>query len=275
MAFVDISDPQNPVYVGELPLTPGDTQPNSWRDAKVYKDHVYVVADNAGDHGMQVFDLTKLREYEPGDEPITYEAGMVYDKVNSAHNVAINKETGYAYIVGASGGGQTCGGGLHMVNIQDPMNPTFAGCFADERTGRRGTGYSHDAQCIVYDGPDEEFQGQEICFGANETALSIADVTDKDNPKALAVAEYPHSAYTHQGWITEDQRYFYVNDELDELSNENVDSTRTIVFDVTDLDNPQLVKTYTYGPKSSDHNLYIEGDRMYMSNYASGLRVHD
>ena len=89
------------------------------------------------------------------------------------------------------------------------------------------------------------------------------------------MAEYPNSAYTHQGWLTEDQRYFYVNDELDELSNENVDSTRTIVFDVTELDNPRLVKTYTYGPKSSDHNLYIKGDRMYMSNYASGLRVHD
>jgi choice-of-anchor B domain-containing protein len=277
MAFVDISDPQNPVYVGELPLTPGDTQPNSWRDAKVYKDHMYVVADNAGDHGMQVFDLTRLREHEPGDEPITYEAGTVYNKVNSAHNGAINKETGYAYIVGAGAGPgvQSCGGGLHMVNIQEPMNPTFAGCFADERTGRRGTGYSHDAQCTVYDGPDGEFQGREICFGANETALSIADVTDKDNPRALAVAEYPNSAYTHQGWLTEDQRYFYLNDELDELSNENVDSTRTIVFDVTDLDNPRLVKTYTYGPKSSDHNLYIKGDRMYMSNYASGLRVHD
>lgn len=279
MAFVDISDPQNPVYVGELPLTPGDdTQPNSWRDAKVYENHMYVVADNAGDHGMQVFDLTRLREHEPGSDPITYEASAVYDEINSAHNVAINTETGYAYIVGAGagpGGVQSCGGGLHMVNIQDPVNPTFAGCFADERTGRRGTGYTHDVQCVVYDGPDTEYQGDEICFGGNETALSIANVTNKDNPQALAVAEYANSAYTHQGWITEDHRYFYVNDELDELSNENVQKTRTMIFDITDLDNPQLVKEYTYGPESSDHNMYVKGQRLYMSNYASGLRVHD
>ena len=274
MAFVDISDPQNPVYVGELPLTPGDTQPNSWRDAKVYKNHMFVVADNAGEHGMQVFDLTRLREHEPGDDPITYEADAIYDEINSAHNVVINKDTGYAYIVGAGGGGQTCGGGLHMVNIQDPTSPEFAGCFADERTGRKGTGYSHDAQCLTYEGPDEDYQGHEICFGSNETALSIADVTDKDNPQALAAAEYPRAAYTHQGWITEDHRYFYVNDELDELSG-NVDQTRTMIWDVTDLDDPQLVKEYTWGTQSSDHNMYVKGDRMYMSNYASGLRVHD
>ena len=274
MAFVDISDPQNPVYIGELPLTEG-ANPASWRDAKVYENHMYVVSDGAGEHGMQVFDLTRLRDYEMGSGPVTYESDMVYDKVNSAHNVFINEDTGYAYIVGAGGGGETCGGGLHMVNIQEPMNPTFAGCFADERTGRRGTGYSHDVQCLIYEGPDEEHQGQEICFGSNETALSIADVTDKENPQALSIGEYPNSAYTHQGWITEDHRYFYVNDELDELSNENVEQTRTMIWDITDLDDPQLVKEYTYGPKSSDHNMYIKDERLYMSNYASGLRVHD
>jgi choice-of-anchor B domain-containing protein len=275
MSFVDISDPQNPVYVGELPLTPGETQPNSWRDAKVYKNHMYVVADNAGEHGMQIFDLTRLRDYEMGGDPMQFEADKVYDRINSAHNVVINKETGYAYIVGAGGGGETCGGGLHMVNIQQPMQPEFAGCFADDRTGRRGTGYSHDAQCLIYSGPDTDHQGDEICFGSNETALSIADVTDKEKPVALAAAEYPRAAYTHQGWITDDHRYFYVNDELDELQNEEVDQTRTMIWDITDLDDPQLVKEYTWGPKSSDHNMYVKGERLYMSNYASGLRVHD
>ncbi len=75
-----------------------------------------------------------------------------------------------------------------MINIEDPENPQFAGCFADQATGRRNTGYSHDAQCVTYRGPDREHQGKEICLGANETALSIADVTDKTNPVALSSA---------------------------------------------------------------------------------------
>ena len=272
-AFVDVSDPTNPVYVGELPLTDG-ARVNSWRDVKVYKDHAFVVADNAGDHGMQIFDLTQLREVAPGEMPVTFEETALYDKVNSVHNIVINKESGYAYAVGSSGGGNTCGGGLHMINIEDPLNPTFEGCFADRSTGRSGTGYSHDAQCVMYNGPDQEYQGREICIGSNETAISVADVTDKDNPEAIATASYPDHAYVHQGWFTENQRYFYQNDELDELQGK-AGGTRTLVWDMSDLDNPTLVNELTNAEGSTDHNLYVEGDRMYQSNYKSGLQIFD
>ena len=53
---VDISDPLNPFVVGFLP-TP--TESATWRDMKVYKDNVYIVADGANMHGVQVFDLTQ------------------------------------------------------------------------------------------------------------------------------------------------------------------------------------------------------------------------
>ncbi|MDZ7756536.1 choice-of-anchor B family protein [Rhodohalobacter sp.] len=270
-SFVDVTDPLNPVYIGNLPLTDG-AQPSSWRDMKVYKNHVYVVSDNAREHGMQVLDLTQLRDFD--GEPILFEETTIYDNVNSVHNIVINEETGYAFAVGSGGGGETCGGGLHMIDIRDPANPTFAGCFADPSTGRSGTGYIHDAQCVTYTGPDEEHQGQEVCFGANETAISIADVTDKENPVALSTASYPDHAYVHQGWLTEDQRYFFQNDELDELTG-IVDRTRTIIWDVSDLDDPQFVREFYLDNPASDHNLYILGNTMYQSNYVSGLQVID
>ena len=270
-AFVDVSDPNNPTYVGELMLTEG-SNPGFWRDIKVYKDHAFIVADGSGSHGMQVFDLTRLRNV--AEIPYTFDADAIYDGVHSAHNIVINEDTGFAYAVGSSSGGETCGGGLHMINIQDPINPQFAGCFSDTNTGRSGTGYSHDAMCIVYHGPDADHQGKEICFGANETALSIADVSDKSSPVALSNASYPNVSYAHQGWITEDHKYFYLDDELDELQG-RTSSTRTLVWDVTDLDDPQLVKEHQSASKSSDHNLYIRGNYMYQSNYVSGLHVLD
>lgn len=270
-AFVDISDPANPVYVGNLEKTEG--APGSvWRDMKVYKNHVFIVADGAGEHGMQVFDLTQLRDVD--NPPVEFEETAHYSNIHSAHNIVINEDTGYAYAVGASSGGETCGGGLHMINIQDPTNPEFVGCFADPATGRASTGYSHDAQCVTYSGPDVEHQGKEICLGANETALSIADVTDKENPIALSNASYPNVGYAHQGWLTEDQRYFFLDDELDELSG-TLEGTRTLIWDVSDLDDPQLVREYISEDKSSDHNLYIKGNLMYQSNYQSGLRILD
>jgi len=270
-SFVDVTDPVHPVVVGNLPKT--ESSPGSaWRDMKVYDNHVYIVADGAADHGMQVFDLTRLRDFS--GTMLNFDVDAHYDRVNSVHNIVINEETGFAYAVGASGGGNTCGGGLHMIDIREPKNPTFAGCFAHPNTGRRGTGYAHDAQCVIYNGPDEEHAGREICFGSNETALSIADVTDKENPVVLGLAEYPNVAYTHQGWLTEDQSYFYMNDELDEVQG-LAQNTRTLIFDVMDLDEPQLLKEHFTENTSSDHNLYIRGNLMYQSNYNSGLRVFD
>lgn len=270
-AFVDVTDPSNPVYVGQLPLTAGAV-PNVWRDIKVYRDHAFVVADGAGPHGMQVFDLRRLREAPPAEMPVTFEATAHYDRIASAHNIVINEETGFAYAVGAGMGGETCGGALHMIDIREPDRPAFAGCFADAETGRQKTGYTHDAQCVVYRGPDVEWQGREICFNASETALGIADVTDKASPRSIAVASYPNVAYTHQGWLTVDHRYFYINDELDEVSG-SVEGTRTLVWDVTDLDDPILVREHIGTQRSVDHNLYVKGDRMYQSNYNSGLRI--
>ena len=270
-SFVDIRDPYNPVYVGDLPKS-AETRTTIWRDMKVYRNHVYIVADAAGEHGVQVFDLTELRRFD--GEPLTFAETFRYDGIHSAHNIVINEETGFAYAVGNSGGGETCGGGLHMINLEDPARPEFAGCFAEPATGRRGTGYSHDAQCVVYHGPDAEHQGKEVCFGSNETALNIADVTDKAAPVTIATQSYPNAAYAHQGWLTEDHTYFYMNDEGDEPQG-LVDGTRTLVWDVTDLDDPVLVKEHIAETTATDHNLYVKGDVMYQSNYSAGLRVLD
>lgn len=271
--FVDMSNATRPVAVADLPLTDG-ARPAAWRDIKIYKDHAYIVSDGAGPHGMQVFDLTRLRTLKPqaNGQPVKVEYDYLYKEIASAHNIVINEESGYAYSVGSSAGGTTCGGGLHMIDIREPKQPKFAGCFADNQTGRAGTGYSHDAQCVTYKGPDKRYKGREICIGSNENTISIADVTEKANPKALSRAGYPNVAYAHQGWLTDDHTYYYLNDEGDETGG-LVTKTRTLVWNLTDLENPKLAKEHMGVEPASDHNLYIQGDYMYQANYRSGLRI--
>ena len=268
VAFINIGDPYNPFYVGQLMKTEGSPGSN-WRDVKVYKNHAFIVSDGANQHGMQVFDLTQLRDVDPADMPVEFEETVHYDGIASSHNIVINEETGYAYAVGNDSGGKTCGGQLHMINIQDPRNPTFAGCFVHE--GGRGT---HDAQCVIYRGPDARYRDKEICFNSNGSQFVIADVTNKEKPVTVANTMYPNIAYTHQGWLSEDQRYFYMNDELDEM-NGSVDQTRTLIWDVTELDDPLLVKEFMLDSRASDHNLYIRGNLLYESNYQAGLRILD
>jgi choice-of-anchor B domain-containing protein len=260
-AFVDISTPGEPVYAGNLPTRSGDS---TWRGIKVFADHAFIVSE-ALNHGMQVFDLTRLRDVtrnDAGSPPVTFTETAHYAGFGSTHTLAINTHTGFAYAAGT----RTCEGGLHVVDIRAPGSPRAAGCFGLD-------GYTHETQCVIYAGPDRRYQGREVCFNSNEDTLTVVDVTDKHEQVLLSRTGYGGSAYTHQGWLTEDQRFFLVNDEGDETTFRH--PTRTWIWDVSDLAAPAITSLYDGPTPSIDHNLYIRGHLVYESNYRSGLRVID
>ncbi|WP_246277470.1 choice-of-anchor B family protein [Winogradskyella ursingii] len=259
-AFVNVTDPVNPIFLGRLNTNAGT---NFWRDVKVYNNYAFIVADGAGNHGMQVFDLTRLRDVT--NAPATFSADAVYSGVGSCHNIVINESEAVAYLVGCT---STNGGGPIFVDISNPMNPTLLG---DYTAG----GYSHDAQVVTYNGPDSDYTGKEIYIGSNGNTdkVVILDVTDKSNIIPISDFTYPQTAYAHQGWFTEDQAYFILGDEVDEQSFGF--NSKTLVFDFTDLDNPTLSATY-FGPTAAiDHNGYVLGNEYYLANYRAGLRVLD
>ncbi len=257
-AFVDITDPVNPIFLGRLDTSNGNT--SFWRDIKVYNNFAFIVADSVGSHGMQVFDLKRLRNVSNAPENFT--ADTVFTGVNSCHNIVINESEAIAYLVGCN----TFSGGPTFIDISDPMNPTSIGGYPDK-------GYSHDAQVITYNGPDTDYSGKQIYIGSDEDRINFLDVTNKNNVVAISDVEYPQIAYTHQGWFTEDQRYFLLGDEGDESGFGM--NTRTLVFDVSDLDNPVLSSTYLGVTKAVDHNGYVNGDKFYLANYRAGIRVLD
>ena len=258
-AFVDVTNPYDPVYLGFLASYTGST---AWRDIKVYENHACIVSDNNGAHGMQVFDLTRLRSVASPPESFTETAH--YSGFQEGHNIAINEASGYAYAVGT----ETYSGGLHFIDISNPVSPVSAGGFS-------GDGYTHDAQVVIYSGPDTGYTGREIAFNSNEDTLTIVDVTDKNSPLQLSRSGYPNAAYTHQGWLTEDQRYFISNDELDEYQLQSVRYTRTHLWNVADLDAPIYMGYYEATVQSIDHNLYVHNGLAYAANYTTGLRVLD
>jgi hypothetical protein len=151
-----------------------------------------------------------------------------------------------------------------MVDIRQPTSPRSAGCFADD-------GYTHDVQCVIYGGPDGDHTGKEICFAANEDTLTIVDVTDKELPVAISRTSYPGVGYTHQGWLSGDHRFFLSDDESDETGRGH--KTRTYIWDLRDLDAPELTGTYEAETEAIDHNQYIRGRHTYQANYRAGLRI--
>ena len=255
-AFIDMSDPSNLIFLGSLPTA---TDNSLWRDVKVYNNHAFIVSEAQG-HGMQIFDLTRLRNVVNPPEIFTADAN--YNEFGSAHNILINENTGFAYVVGSN----TFSGGPHFINIQNPTSPFAAG-------GYENDSYSHDAQVVTYNGPDSDYTGKEILIGSNENEVVIVDVSDKNNPTQISTIDYSNIGYTHQGWFTESMTYFILGDELDEINFGS--NSRTLVFDFTDLDNPTFHMEYLGPTTAIDHNVYVVGNTLYISNYSAGLRTVD
>ena len=152
--------------------------PSNWFDMKTYKDHIFVVSEDPS-HGMYIYDLSELDLLSRETPDMNLLGTAHYNGVGNSHNIVINEETGFAYLVGTF----TCRGGLHMVDISTPTEPKFVGCFSKDR-------YVHDAQCVVYRGPDTDYVDREICFCSNEDTVTIVDVTDKANPACISKLSY-------------------------------------------------------------------------------------
>jgi len=265
-SFVDVTNPVKPIVLAFLPTHTG---PSIWRDMKVVNNVAFIVSE-AKDHGLQVFDLTRFRSMTSFGY---VESDTHYNLFGNAHNIVSNEETEYVYVVGATQRQyeHSCRGGLHFINVRDPLNPVYSGCYPDD-------GYTHDAQCVIYHGPDARYHDREICFSFNEDTLTLVDVTDKSAPVLVSKRGYSHAMYTHQGWLTEDQTIVLLDDELDEAYDVTPEAgkaghTITYFWDVTDLENPELKNHYISTEVAIDHNQYIHQGLTYQSNYGAGLRI--
>ena len=255
-SIVEITDPVNPVMIANVPTA---SVPSLWRDIKVIGDFAYIVSE-AGEHGLQIVDLSSVPSLAPMSE---LEVVTHYTEFGSAHNVVANPTTGFIYGVGTD----TFGGGLHIVDVSEPASPNLVGSWEEQ--------YIHDAQVVVYDGEDNDYNGREIAFVfSGFSGCHIVNVEDKTDCYTISSLVHPEFVYPHQGWLTEDHRFVLMNDEMDEAAG-ITETTRTWVFDVQDLDNPEVIGYHEGSLSVTDHNLYTHQGKVYQANYYAGLQVLD
>ncbi|CAN5524827.1 hypothetical protein BH09PLA1_BH09PLA1_23150 [soil metagenome] len=269
-AVIDMTNPRAPKYVANIPSAGSNT---SWREPKVFQNTVYIGVDG-GTHRLQYADLTQVRNYTGTTLTLGY--GTFGGTFNGSiptniHTLQINPDSGYLYLSGTS----INSGAPLMVNVNNPSAPVAAGVVTSL------DGYSHEAQVVTYHGPDPAYQGREIMLSSNGkqgTAVdtfSIVDVTNKAATQRLSSKTYTGAGYIHQGWLTEDQRYFFQNDELDEQAGTtgNPVHTRSHLWDVSSLSNP-IYKGFIDLPTTSiDHNMYVKDGFLFETNYTTGLRM--
>jgi choice-of-anchor B domain-containing protein len=257
----EVTDPANTTVVAHLPGVA-----SIWRDIKTYQTFAYAVSEGGG--GIQVFDLAGI------------DSGTIVDFGNvttgggtlKTHNVAINETSARLYRIG---GGGSPTEGLRIYSLANPSVPAFLGSY--------NTRYCHDAQIVTWN--EAPFAGVEVafCYGNNASGggspgVDILNVSDPLNIALIGSIDlsqppiFSHAAsYSHQGWLSEDRRYLYFDDEVDESATGNPTTTR--ILDIQDLANPLQVAIFTNTTSARDHNLYVRGSKIFQANYRSGLRV--
>jgi choice-of-anchor B domain-containing protein len=231
-SIVNLSDPQNPV---EVTFIPGP--PSIWRDIKVHSTYAYVITEQTGTgQGLQIIDLSQL--------PTTATLANTIDTwFSRAHNIFI--DDGYAYIIGTNNGG-----GMHILDLSDPVNPTRTSYYT-------GSGYIHDV--YVWD---------DTVVACAEDVYDLVDVTDKSNAQLISRSIALPQIYAHSGWMTEDKRYFYGTEEFNQID--------ITVWDLADRTSWDLVVPSWEMPSNSTvHNLFIKGNYAHISYYSDGYVVLD
>jgi len=278
VAVVDITDPQAPQQVS---YAYGSS--TTWREVTIYqrydaaakrwRAYAYITADNAPDY-LMLLDLSGLpNSAEHVNYASDFRSAHTDYLLNADYTYGIPESAAGAQLV-ISGTSATNAGNYRLYSLAQPRTPSLLS------TGNRG--YAHDvasfgiadarkAQC-----PNGAAAAKcQVLADFNETTIDFWDVTLPSAPTFLSSRSYAGAQYVHSGWWTEDGRYLFAHDELDEQRG----SLPTIVrvFDMTALANPLLASSWTDpGPTQAiDHNGYVRGNRYYMAHYAKGLTVLD
>ncbi|MBL7804818.1 MAG: choice-of-anchor B family protein [Saprospiraceae bacterium] len=241
MIVVDITDPDNPVNLVQIP------GPNNlWKEIKVYQHYAYVTSE--GGQGLQIIDLSPLPatilpyHFYTGDGPI---AGQL----NTIHALHIDVEKGFVYLYGSN----LFSGGPVVLDINaDPYNPTYAGNFDQ-------LGYVHDG-----------YAENDILYGSHIYAgiLSIVDMSDKQDPVVLGTIETP-GQFTHNSWLLDNNQVILTTDEATPSYVTSYD-----ISDPTDIKELDRVSTND-GNGSIGHNTHVLNDWAITSWYTDGVVIID
>ncbi|KAH6903262.1 hypothetical protein BKA70DRAFT_1111118, partial [Coprinopsis sp. MPI-PUGE-AT-0042] len=211
-----------------------------------------IIGSEAVGHVIQIFDTRKLLGLHPWWSPLSTSTKVFDTKTNvyhfgnlpvgHTHNVVSAAASNHIVSVGAQPRNSTWASGLIFIDLSDITKPTQSGCASQD-------GYVHDAQCLIYHGPDKKYEGREVCYGYNEDALTIYNITDKKNTTIISITSYDGAAYTHQGWVLDEtnQDYLLLDGELDEVDKTGTAADQraiTYIWNISSLEVPKLSGTF-------------------------------
>ncbi len=231
----------------EVAFVPGLESPSiggiaDAKDVKTYGRFAYLAHEFAP---VQIIDLAEpTAPVEVGQ--IDVQAG----DFGGSHNILV--EGDYLYVVGGRSPG-----GLRIYDLAaDPVAPPLVG----EINGTDGQTYYHDLEVVG-----------DLAYAAAiyDQGIDVLDLSDRTAPEVLTTIVYPAASMgAHNVCATPDGRTIFVGDEIGS-------GRWTRAFDVSNLEDPELIAEVIVDPNAVVHNCYVRGTSLYVAHYTEGLQVFD
>lgn len=248
----DVTDPASPVLTDSVQL-----DARRINDVKIHAGNRIgiLTREGASDrrNGIVILDLA-----DPAHPTVISEYKRTVP--GGVHNVWIEGDLVYAVHNGTSD--------IHIIDISDPAAPDEVGRWGMPESPTKSL---HDV--IVQDG-----YAYLSYWDDGAVMLDVGAGTHGGTPTEPAfVSRYKYPAgNTHTAWRA--GRYLFVGDEI---FPQQWDADAPIeargyvhVLDMVDPENPVEVARYEV-PEAGAHNIWVEGDRLYVGYYQAGLRVVD
>ena len=128
-AFVEVTNPTQPCLLTVIP-----DAASTWSDMATYQQYAYNVNENSG--GIQVIDMTQI-----DGGVVELVRSITTGGLSSAHNIALNPQSGYAYPCGTN----VAGGGFMAFDPQPPSAAEHKGNLAGKAVAHIARG----GACII------------------------------------------------------------------------------------------------------------------------------
>jgi hypothetical protein len=253
MKIWDVTDPASPVLTDSIQL-----DARRINDVKIHPNNRVGIVTREGAsnrrNGIVLLDLTT-----PAHPTILSE--YTETLTGGVHNVWIEGDHDLVYAV--HNGTRA----VHVIDISDPTEPREVGRWGIDNEQRS----LHDV--IVQDG-----YAYVSYWDDGAVVLDVGAGTHGGTPTTPTfVSQYKYPiGNTHVAW--RHGRYLFVGDEIFPAgwdADQPIDARGYIhVLDMSDIDNPVEVARYEV-PEAGAHNVWAEGDRLYVGYYQAGLRVLD
>ena len=243
--WVDVTNPFTPTVAA---YQPGTSTNGTWREVKTYGNYCYVVCDDGGSTGFQIFDMSTL----PATVTLVSSNANLFRRAHAAW-VDGNKlyVSGVTYSTGATSS-------MDVYSLATPSAPVLL---------RR---LNQDYNFITYV-HDEFVRNDTVFASAGYQGLHVFKFNNGLNTftQLGSLTSYSFSGYNHASALTPDGKTLVFMDEVPA-------SLPIKVADVTNLANIQVLATTNQFPQTTPHNPFVVNNQYcFTAAYKDGTQLYD